>query len=105
MTPFSESVRGGGIHVVGVTGDFDLALVEQFLTVARRSALDATALVVDLGDVSFIDSSGLSALLQLRMEVTGRGIPLTLEKVKPPTHRVFELTGLLDVFDLRLEDE
>ncbi len=103
MAQFSEMVRDDGACVVSVIGDFDLGVVEPFLTTARGMALDCAELVVDLGGVTFIDSSGLSALLQLRMEVTGRGIPLRLDNVRPATHRLFEITGLLDVFDIRTD--
>jgi anti-anti-sigma factor len=101
MTQLSEIVRDDGVCVVSVVGELDLATVEQFLALTQRAVTACSAIEVDLGGLSFIDSSGLSALLQLRNETTGRALPLSLSNVGPSTHRLFRLTGLLDVFDLR----
>jgi anti-sigma B factor antagonist len=104
MAAFTERVRDGGVRVVEVSGDFDLEVTEEFLEFARGAAEDCTALEVDLEQVSFIDSSGLSALLRLRAEVDGRGIPLRLLNLRPAVRRVFAITGLLDVFGVPEKD-
>jgi anti-anti-sigma factor len=101
MAELSEVVRDDGVCVVSVVGDLDLAAVEQFLTVTRRSSVACSSLEVDLHGLSFVDSTGLSALLQLRKEAIARGLRLSLTNVGPSTHRLFRVTGLLDVFDIR----
>ena len=101
MVQLSEMIRDDGVCVVSVIGELDLASVEEFSTTARRSAALCAALEVDLGAVSFIDSTGLSALIKLREETGARGVPLTLANVSPATHRLLQVTGLLDVFHIR----
>jgi anti-anti-sigma factor len=101
MAQLSEMVRDDGVCVVSVVGDLDLAAVEQFLTVTRRSSEACSSLEVDFHGLSFLDSTGLSALLQLRKESIARGLRLSLTNVGPSTHRLFRITGLLDVFDIR----
>ena len=101
MAELSEMVRDDGVRVVSVVGDLDLAVVEEFLTVTRRSSKAGSALEVDLHGLSFIDSTGLSALLQLRTETIARGLRLSLTNVGQSTHRLFRITGLVDVFDIR----
>ena len=101
MAQLSEMVRDDGVCVVSVVGDLDLATVEQFLTVTRRSSVACSSLEVDFQGLSFVDSTGLSALLQLRTETIARGLRLSLTNVGPSAHRLFRITGLLDVFDIR----
>jgi anti-sigma B factor antagonist len=100
--PFSLSVRAndGGAVVVALAGDFDMSGVEEL-----RSCIDelidsnGAVLIVDLGDVTYIDSSGISALLEVRRLVTREHRELRFEHLSAPASRLFELTGLTDVFD------
>jgi anti-anti-sigma factor len=101
VVEFHESDRGDGVSVVAVEGDFDLAVVDEFL----RRVLDcldrADAVEIDLHRVSFIDSSGLGALVRVRKEATARDKSLSLVNVSASTHRLLEITGLHHAFDLR----
>lgn len=99
MARFSEEVREG-LCIVHVAGDLDLAAVEDFVQVGQVSLTRCDAVDVDLGEVSFIDSSGLGALVRLRKEADEQGTSLTLSNVSVATERLLQLTGLADVFDL-----
>lgn len=57
-------------------------------------------LVVDLSEVSFIDSSGLGALLSGYKNATQRGGTLILAGPQPRVRAMFELTRLNRVFDI-----
>lgn len=101
MVEFHESSRSDGTAVVSVGGDFDLAVVDEFLE-RVLACLDRTdAIELDLHGVSFIDSSGLGALVRVRKEAVHRGKSVSLVNVSPATHRLLEITGLHDAFDLR----
>jgi anti-sigma B factor antagonist len=80
--------------VVRLSGDFDLLAVEPFnVEVERAAAMADEAVVVDLRGLSFIDSSGLRAILEGHGKIAARGLEVTL--LKPPGRlmRVFEVTG------------
>lgn len=88
--------------VVVASGEIDLASSPEL-----RSLLhdllddDAEVLVLDLQGVSFIDSSGLGVLvgvLQRAQEQPGRRFEL--RGVQGPVRRVFDITGLDEVFAL-----
>ena len=83
--------------IVSVSGEVDMGTAKR-LTEALEGASDRTPLVVvDLADVSFIDSSGLNALLQSQRALAGRGSVLKI--VVPPTgvvRRVFEIANLTE---------
>ena len=52
--------------------------------------------VVDLGSLDFIDSTGIRALLEVHKAAQREGVELTLLPGSPPVQRVFEVAGLLD---------
>lgn len=52
-----------GVTVVSVTGDLDLVHAAHLTEVVLRAVGTSGAVLVDLGACSFLDSSGLSALL------------------------------------------
>jgi anti-sigma B factor antagonist len=84
-----------------VRGDVDLATVaalEEALGAAVRDSVGA--LVVDLTDVSFIDSTGLQALLRVRALLGREDRALALVCPHGAVRRVFELAGVSDVFAL-----
>jgi anti-sigma B factor antagonist len=50
--------------------------------------------VIDLGEVTFIDSAGMRALLILREGLTARDRALRLRAVTPEVRRLLDLVGL-----------
>jgi len=57
-------------------------------------------LVVDLADVTFIDSTGLGVLIGARRRVHGLHGSLSIVGARDEVMRVFEITGLHRVFDI-----
>ena len=80
-------------------GELDLhsmALLEQQLSEAERNG--ARRIAVDLSSLSFIDSSGLHVLLKAQRRSLEAGRTLSLVPGPPAVHRLFELTGLVAIF-------
>src|SRR4051812_46779429 len=97
--PFNISVRGGyGADVLGINGEVDMSEVEAFRAcVAGIITSGDGVVVVDLADVTFIDTTAISALLIARRCLAGEGRELLLQHVTAPIARVFELAGLTDL--------
>lgn len=93
------------VRTLAVTGEIDIATAEALVSEAFDE-LDAGPgiLELDLGAVTFLDSSGLSALVRIRSEATGRDIALRLTRVPPAVARVIEVSGLDDAFDVQAGD-
>jgi anti-anti-sigma factor len=89
------------VCVVRPAGELDLAAVEEFIDVVRGSLSRCSAVEIDLGDITFIDSSGLGALVRLRKEAEANESSLYLTKINPATDRLLRITGLIDFFDIR----
>ncbi|MEU8921928.1 STAS domain-containing protein [Kitasatospora sp. NPDC048545] len=96
----------GGAAVCVLEGDLDietLAPAADALTalVAQRPR----ALVIDLAQVGFCDSSGLNLLLRTRLAAGEEAVALYLAAVSPTVMRVLELTGAQAVFSLHTSVE
>jgi anti-sigma B factor antagonist len=90
-----------GVHVVSVSGEIHVSTAPSF-----RERLNAviesgeTTLVLDLSAVDFIDSTGLSVLLNGLRLVTQRHGRLALVCTNPTVMRLFEITSLDATFDM-----
>ena len=85
---------------VAVVGELDLATA----TVLRDRLLDllfgqgpAVVLEVDLAGTTFMDCTGLSALIVARNAAVQTGRRMCLTHPQPIVHRVLAVTGLLDL--------
>ena len=61
---------------------------------------DCRDLVLDVAEVSFIDSSGLGTLVRLVARIRRSGGDLKLCAAPPPVHQLLKLTNLTQVFDV-----
>ena len=105
MTTFEArvSTTDDGLPLLAVSGDVDVASADNLIVSAFDVVGGGRALVLDLGKVTFMDSTGLSALLRIRTHLTERGGDLTVATVSRAVRRVFELVGMLDVFGVDTE--
>ncbi|SRR5579884_909137 len=84
--------------VIAPEGELDIASVGDFRAALRDAAADgASAVVVDLSEVSFIDSSGLGALIELysRLRRSGRRLAVVAPGGSAPAV-LLDLAGLRD---------
>lgn len=96
----SESADPDARPVLTVRGDVDVVQADQLVTQGAAILRDIPSgqyLVVDLGGVDFIDSSGLSALLRLRRNALERAIELRLRSVPDHVAVLLRLSGLEQV--------
>jgi anti-anti-sigma factor len=95
-----ENAESGAECVLTIRGDIDLASASDFET-ALRTALDAapSAIVIDLTELTFIDSSGLRVLVSLSKDAQSQGATIGLRNVPRHAQRVLDITGLTEWFD------
>jgi anti-sigma B factor antagonist len=88
-----------GTEVVTVRGELDLKTAPE-LRKALVAAIDATddGVLVDLTDVSFLDSTALAAFVAARAHAKITGATLELVCPNPDIQRVFAITALNQVF-------
>ena len=98
-------------HVQGVTiiepkGKITIGVGDVALREAVSEALEAGGrnLLVNLGGVSTIDSSGIGELVSAYTTVTNRGGKLKLYNLPPKVTDILQITQLISVFEI-FEDE
>jgi anti-sigma B factor antagonist len=100
----SEETAASGTHVMTVRGEIHLSTAPRF-SQCLQEAIDAgnTRLVLDLSGVEFIDSTGLSALLNgLRRVIQAHG-RMAIVCANPTVLRLFQITSLHETFDIFAE--
>ena len=82
-------------HVIRVRGELDLATAPQLAAVLSEAAGQSTVpVVLDLGEVTFIDSSALRTLVLSGRELTGSGRKLQIGARSDRVAKVLEITQL-----------
>jgi len=95
-----------GTSILVVEGEVDLYTAPR-LRCRMTALLEAgwRDLVIDLRSVSFIDSSGLGALVQCRALAERLGTSVSLVCTQPHLLKILRLTGLDQVFALHADPE
>ena len=87
--------------VLHVDGDIDFWTAPDWrLLIEDRLSEQPASLVLDLGRVKFMDSSGLSMLITARATCTAQSTTLLIRNSSAPVLRLFELTGIDHLFKL-----
>jgi anti-sigma B factor antagonist len=90
-TPATDAA---GAPLLRVSGDLDLAAAPKLLGAAG----DLEPLRLDLGGVTFMDSTGLGALITLRNQAQERGVDVEIVAASRAVERVLEISGLGELF-------
>lgn len=91
----------GGWNVVAAAGEIDVGTAGQLReAVLALTEQEVPRVVVDLAQVSFMDSTGLGALVGCLRQVNARGGELRLAAATPRVVKVFEITDLTRVLPL-----
>jgi anti-anti-sigma factor len=87
------------VVVVAANGDLDLSTAPELEHALVTAQAEGRDVVLDLRGVTFMDSSGLRAILAADARARSSGARFVLAEGPPNVHRVFQLTLL----DRRLE--
>jgi anti-sigma B factor antagonist len=83
----------GGV-VLALSGELDLAGVQELNAALMEAQAQGRALTVDLRELEFIDSSGLGVLVRFNNAAMAAGYEYFLVPGPPQVHRAFVLSGL-----------
>jgi anti-anti-sigma factor len=89
------------IKVFEPSGTFDNSKAKQFRKEINDCLKKGTNIViVDLKNVTFMDSSGLGALVLARKTIQAARGKLLLSSISEPVKMLFELTSMNSVFEI-----
>jgi anti-sigma B factor antagonist len=90
--------RDGAIHL-RPRGELDMGSVPRLEEQLRRASAGGGGLiVVDLRELEFMDSTGLTLLTRWSREADRDGYDLALIRGEDRVHRLFEITGMAAYF-------
>jgi anti-anti-sigma factor len=100
--PDVHIVDEGSTARLVLTGEIDVSIAAKLMSHAERLVGSAPkSIVVDLSGTTFLDSSGVGALVSLSNAANAAGIsPVRMKPGPPNVMRVLEIVGLQDVFDV-----
>ena len=100
MTP----ARFGAI--VSIAGELEMATVPLVSAALQdEPAAGAEAVVVDLSGVTFMDSTGLATLMNLKRDLDARGGRLVIACPEGPARLLFDVAGVADQLALHWNRE
>ena len=85
--------------VVRGTGKITASTVSSLQATIREQISKSKKVVIDLGSVDYIDSSGLGALVSVYMAASRVGCELEIANPKQRIRDLFKLTKLSSVFE------
>ena len=105
---FSVKTRrlASDVYVIDALGKLTIGDPIQMFRAALRGRLNEglRKVVLNLGGVSYIDSSGLGELVCSFREIRESGGDVKLLRITPKTRELLQITKLITIFDL-YEDE
>ncbi|MBE3582974.1 MAG: anti-sigma factor antagonist [Limnochordaceae bacterium] len=96
------STPAGPCLVAAISGELDLQtapLLRTQIEGAWSQHPEARQLILDLSGVTFVDSSGLGAVLGRYRQCVLRGGRMALVGLQPNVRRLFELSGVLRIME------
>jgi anti-anti-sigma factor len=82
----------GDTCVVAPEGELDLSTAHQLGAAIAFAATRATRVVLDLRQLTFVDSSGISVIIKLKRHLAVEGITFGVVKGTPVVQRAFALS-------------
>lgn len=84
-----------GVSIVALTGELDLSTIPTLEAPLREQLDQRSAVLVDLRSLTFIDSSGISVLIEAFQTVNGSRMSIL---IGPGSHveRVFGIAGIAE---------
>jgi anti-anti-sigma factor len=85
----------GGIGEIALKGELDLATVAELESAFAQLLTERpSAILVELSELEFMDSTGIKILLQIERRCGESGVPFALTEGTEPVTRLFGLTQL-----------
>ena len=87
-------------------GDLDLNSVNELKRVMDEAiSTNKTDVSVDCAELRYIDSTGLGVLVSILKKVKEYGGKMQILELKPYLFKIFDVTGLTNVFEIEVAEQ
>lgn len=90
-----------GVLVLRCGGELDEASRSSIEPTLLAAIESADRVVLDLRELSFCDSSGISLIVTAAEQARRRGCRFTIDNLTPMVRRVFEIAAIGDLVEIR----
>ncbi|GAA3263017.1 STAS domain-containing protein [Nonomuraea helvata] len=106
MSPLNLTCRElpGGV-LITVTGELDATNADRLESYAEQHHRPGLGMILDLGELTFLDSRGLHVLLRLNTSVHDQGGILRLAAVRGRPARLLQITGVWPILVIHPDAE
>lgn len=98
----TEKIEAG--FLMRLKGDVDMNTSSEVRSaladVFKQGSSGMKAILIDLSQVRYMDSSGIATLVEVMQNCMKKGARLRLFELSPPVRDVFELARLASVFEI-----
>jgi anti-anti-sigma factor len=89
-----------GAMRIRVSGEIDMASAPELLATLRTAEVPrGGTLLLDLAGVTFMDSTGIGALIEAHQQREATGVALSLVEVPPLIGKMLHITGVDEYLD------
>jgi anti-sigma B factor antagonist len=92
--------RAGTYSVVSVRGEVDLHTAPKVEYAIERATANKDAVIVDMGNITFIASTALSMLARAKRSLEEKDVAFRIAEPSGAVERIFSVTGFRDYFDI-----
>ena len=92
--------RDGDSTIVSLSGELDLATVDDLRDTALAELSAVSTLVLDLAGLDFVDSTGLGCWIEIRNHADTQGKAVRFVDMPPSARRTVAVAGLSSLFGL-----
>lgn len=93
--------KNGRFHVLGLQGRLDALTSPEFEIEARKLLDDGvTSLILDMGELVFVSSAGLRAILSLAKSLRSDKGEVRFAGLQPAVKEVFTISGFTSLFPI-----
>jgi anti-anti-sigma factor len=75
-------------------GELDIATAPELVEMLHRFRRQGHAVALDLAEVTFMDSTGLTTIMDAHLAARSNGWTFEIRRPSPAVKRVFELAGV-----------
>jgi anti-sigma B factor antagonist len=92
-----ERIMADGCELLAVEGEVDIATSPRLIAALNEAVTESDfSVVVDLGSVEFMDSTGLALLVRAQRRLRRRARGFAVVCPDGPVRRIFEITDMVD---------
>lgn len=98
---FEVKELGDALNEIKINGEIDIYTAGSFKESVENAIDDGNKqIILDLSELSYIDSTGIGVLIELRKEGAEKNSTIVLKKPRKNIMKLFTLTGINQIFTI-----